>query len=70
MKTRKAELLAKIELVVTWTKLVSLSARYHPEDNKGRPLFAPGTMLHTQLLQRRFTLSDPVMGKAFFAVAL
>ena len=65
-KTRKADLLAQMERVVSWVELVALIAPYYPEGKNGRPPFALETMLRTHFLQQWFTLSDPGMEEAFF----
>ena len=65
-KTRKQELLAQMDLVVSWAALVELIAPYYPEGKNGRPPFALETMVRIHCMQQWFDLSDQGMEEAFF----
>ena len=65
-KTRKQQLLAKMDRVVPWAALIDVIAPYYPEGKNGRPPFALETMLRIHCMQQWFTLSDLAMEEAIF----
>jgi IS5 family transposase len=60
-KTRKREFLDEINMVVSWTELVSLIEPHAPKGKTGRPPFAVSTMLRIHFMQQWFGPSDPAM---------
>jgi IS5 family transposase len=69
-RTRKAEFLDEMELVVPWRELVALVTQVAPPKATGRPPFAHDTMLRLHFLQQWFGLSDLAMEEALFDVPL
>ena len=59
-----------MERVVPWSELVALVTPYLPEGKRGRPPFAPETMLRIHFMQQWFNLSDPAMEKALHDMPL
>ena len=56
--------------MVPWSELVALVTPYLPEGKRGRPPFAPETMLRIHFMQQLFNLSDPAMEEALHDVPL
>jgi len=69
-RTRKAEFLGEMELVVPWRELVSLVSAAVPPKTTGRPPFAHETMLRLHFMQNWFGLSDLGMEEALFDIPL
>ncbi len=69
-RTRRREFLEQMETVVPWSELVALVTPYLPEGKRGRPPFAPQTMLRIHFMQQWFALSDPAMEEALHDVPL
>lgn len=69
-RTRRREFLEEMERVVPWADLVALVSPYLPEGRRGRPPFAPETMLRIHFMQQWFNLSDPAMEEALHDVPL
>jgi len=69
-RTRKAELLDEMELVVPWRELVSLVNAAAPVKQTGRPPFGHETMLRLHFMQQWFGLSDLAMEEALFDIPL
>ena len=69
-RTRKAVFLDEMNLVVSWTELLSLIAPHAPRANTGRPPFELETMLRIHFVQQWFGLSDLAMEEALFETAL
>jgi IS5 family transposase len=69
-RTRKAELLDEMELVVPWRELVSLVSAAAPAKQTGRPPFALEAMLRLHFMQQWFGLSDLAMEEALFDIPL
>lgn len=67
-RTRKREFLDEMNLVVTWSELVTLIAQHAPVRSAkgGRPPFPAETMLRIHFLQQWFKLSDPAMEEALY----
>ena len=63
-RTRRREFLDEMEQVVPWADLVALVSPYLPKGKRGRPPFAPETMLRIHFMQQWFALSDPAMEEA------
>jgi transposase, IS5 family len=51
-RTRRREFLEEMERVVPWPDLVALVSPYLPEGRRGRPPFAPETMLRIHFMQQ------------------
>ncbi|MEK8032246.1 IS5 family transposase [Ideonella sp. DXS29W] len=69
-RTRRREFLEEMERVVPWSELVALVTPYLPEGKRGRPSFAPETMLRIHFMQQWFCLSDPAMEEALHDMPL
>ena len=69
-RTRKAEFLDEMELVVPWRELVSLVNAAAPAKQTGRPPFGHETMLRLHFMQQWFGLSDLAMEEALFDIPL
>jgi IS5 family transposase len=69
-RTRKAEFLDEMELVVPWRELISLITKTAPPKATGRPPFGHEIMLRLHFLQLWFGLSDFAMEEALFDVPL
>ena len=63
-RTRKAEFLDEMELVVPWRELESLLLTAAPVKRTGRPPFSHQTMLRLHFMQQWFGLSDMAMEEA------
>ncbi len=59
-----------MNLVVTWTELLSLIAPHAPRAKTGRPPFALETKLRIHFVQQLFGMSDLDMEEALFETAL
>ena len=53
-RTRKREFLEALNLVISWSQLLALITAHAPAGKTGRPLFATGVMLRTQLILQFF----------------
>ena len=69
-RTRKAQLLDEMEVVVPWRELVALVDMVAPRKSTGRPPFGHETMLRLHFIQQWFGQSDFDMDEALFDVAL
>jgi len=69
-RTRKAEFLDEMELVVPWRELVSLVSAAAPAKQTGRPPFGHEPMLRLHFMQQWFGLSDLAMEEALFDIPL
>ncbi len=69
-RTRRREFLDEMERVVPWSELVALVSPHLPEGKRGRPPFAPETMLRIHFMQQWFNLSDPAMEEALHDMPL
>ena len=69
-RTRKAEFLDEMELVVPWRELVALVTTAAPAKKTGRPPFSHDTMLRLHFMQQWFGLSDMAMEEALFDLPL
>jgi IS5 family transposase len=63
-KTRRAEFLEEMELVVPWAELVSLIEPHYPKAGNGRRPVGLERMLRIYFLQQWFNLSDPAVEEA------
>ena len=69
-RTRKAVFLDEMNLVVPWSKLLSLIAPHAPRAKTGRPPFELVTMLRIHFWQQGLGLSDLAMEEALFETVL
>jgi|SRR5581483_1306557 len=69
-RTRRREFLDEMERVVPWAELVALVSPYLPEGKRGRPPFAPESLLRIHFMQQWFNLSDPAMEEALHDMPL
>ena len=65
-KTRRAEFLEEMELVVPWTELVALVEPHYPKAGNGRRPVGVERMLRMYFLQQWFNLSDPAVEEALY----
>jgi IS5 family transposase len=65
-KTRRAEFLEEMELVVPWAELVALVEPYYPKAGNGRRPVGVERMLRIYFLQQWFNLSDPAVEEALY----
>jgi len=65
-KTRRAEFLEEMELVVPWAELVALVEPHYPKAGHGRPPVGVERMLRIYFLQQWFNLSDPAVEEALY----
>ena len=65
-QSRRAELLAAMEVVVPWRELVALIEPHYPNTGKGRPPIGAERMLRVYFLQQWFNLSDPAVEDALY----
>jgi transposase, IS5 family len=65
-KTRRAEFLEEMELVVPWAKLVALVEPHYPKAGNGRRPVGVERMLRIYFLQQWFNLSDPAVEEALY----
>ena len=63
-KTRRAEFLEEMELVVPWDELVALIEPHYPKAGNGRRPVGLECMLRIYFLQQWFNLSDPAVEEA------
>jgi len=65
-KTRRAEFLEPMELVVPWGELCALIEPVYPKAGQGRPPVGVERMLRIYFLQPWFNLSDPGVEEALY----
>jgi IS5 family transposase len=65
-KTRRAEFLEEMELVVPWTELTGLIEPHYPKAGNGRRPVGVERMLRIYFLQQWFNLSDPAVEEALY----
>ena len=65
-KTRRAEFLEEMELVVPWAELVALVEPHYPKAGNGRRPVGVERMLRMYCLQQWFNLSDPAVEDALY----
>jgi IS5 family transposase len=65
-KTRRAEFLEEMELVVPWGELVALIEPHYPKAGNGRRPVGVERMLRMYFLQQWFNLSDPAVEEALY----
>ena len=65
-KTRRAEFLEEMELVVPWSELVALVEPHYPKAGNGRRPVGVERMLRIYFLQQWFNLSDPAAEEALY----
>jgi IS5 family transposase len=65
-KTRRAEFLEEMELVVPWAELVALVEPHYPKAGNGRRPVGVERMLRIYFLQQWFNLSDPAVEEALY----
>jgi transposase, IS5 family len=65
-KTRRAEFLEEMELVVPWAELGALIGPVYPKAGNGRPPVGVERMLRIYFLQQWFNLSDPAVEEALY----
>jgi transposase, IS5 family len=65
-KTRRAEFLEQMELVVPWNELVALIEPHYPKAGNGRRPVGLERMLRIYFLQQWFNLSDPAVEEALY----
>ena len=65
-KTRRAEFLEEMELVVPWAELVALIEPHYPKAGNGRRPVGLERMLRIYFLQQWFNLSDPAVEEALY----
>src|SRR5579862_1912546 len=65
-KTRRAEFLEQMELVVPWAELVALVEPHYPKAGNGRRPVGMERMLRMYFLQQWFNLSDPAVEEALY----
>ena len=65
-KTRRAEFLEEMELVVPWAELVELVEPHYPQAGNGRRPVGVERMLRMYFLQQWFNLSDPAVEEALY----
>ena len=65
-KTRRAEFLEEMELVVPWAELCALVEPVYPKAGNGRPPVGLERMLRIYFLQQWFNLSDPAVEEALY----
>ena len=69
-KTRRAEFLEEMELVVPWAKWCALMEPHYPKAGNGRPSGGSGADAAHVFLQQWFNLSDPAVEEALYDSAL
>jgi IS5 family transposase len=65
-RTRRAEFLAQMELVVPWLELCAEIEPFYPKPGNGRPPVGLERMLRMYFLQQWFNLSDPAVEEALY----
>ena len=68
-KTRRAEFLEEMELVVPWAELVALVEPHYPKAGNGRRPIGLERMLRIHLLQHWFNLADNAVEEALYDIA-
>lgn len=69
-RTRKAEFLDEMELVVPWHELVSLVSAAAPAKQTGRPPFSHESMQRLHFMQQWFGFRDLAMEESLFDIPL
>lgn len=65
-RTRRAEFLAQMEVVVPWRELCAEIEPFYPKAGGGRPPVGLERMLRMYFLQQWFNLSDPAVEEALY----
>lgn len=65
-RTRRAEFLAQMEVVVPWRELVAEIEPFYPKAGNGRPPVGLERMLRMYFLQQWFNLADPAVEDALY----
>lgn len=65
-RTRRAEFLSQMELVVPWRDLCAEIEPFYPQAGNGRPPVGLERMLRMYFLQQWFNLSDPAVEEALY----
>ena len=65
-RTRRAEFLAQMDVVVPWRELVAEIEPFYPRAGNGRPPVGLERMLRMYFLQQWFNLSDPAVEEALY----
>jgi IS5 family transposase len=65
-RTRRAEFLSQMEIVVPWRELVAEIEPFYPRAGNGRPPVGLERMLRMYFLQQWFNLSDPAVEEALY----
>jgi IS5 family transposase len=65
-RTRRAEFLSQMEIVVPWRELVAEIEPFYPKAGNGRPPVGLERMLRMYFLQQWFNLSDPAVEEALY----
>jgi IS5 family transposase len=65
-RTRRAEFLSQMEIVVPWRELVAQIEPFYPKAGGGRPPVGLERMLRMYFLQQWFNLSDPAVEEALY----
>ena len=65
-RTRRAEFLAQMEIVVPWRELCAEIEPFYPKAGSGRPPVGLERMLRMYFLQQWFNLSDPAVEEALY----
>ena len=65
-RTRRAEFLAQMEIVVPWRELCAEIEPFYPKAGNGRPPVGLERMLRMYFLQQWFNLSDPGVEEALY----
>src|SRR5690606_13795403 len=68
-RTRREVVLAEMDRVVPWARLVSLIEPVYPKPGNGRRPYPLETMLRIHFMQQWFSLSDPAMEEALYDIA-
>jgi IS5 family transposase len=65
-RTRRAEFLSQMEIVVPWRELCAEIEPFYPKAGNGRPPVGLERMLRMYFLQQWFNLSDPAVEEALY----
>jgi len=65
-RTRRAEFLSQMEVVVPWRDLVAEIEPFYPKAGQGRPPVGVERMLRMYFLQQWFNLADPALEDALY----
>ncbi len=65
-RTRRAEFLSQMEIVVPWRELCASIEPFYPKAGNGRPPVGLERMLRMYFVQQRFNLSDPAVEEALY----